>query len=170
MKMRNRKVYLFRAFLCLALAVILTLPVAVTWSKYVWKEDIEVNLLISCSEQSITGMFPEGYPSDFWVQDLTNIQATAAADGLVLTAEKGYKLPEYITVEIGQTVFSVKTDGREVKERVSFEPVTGMLSIAESLINENPGGVTVRAAAEEVSDESTDSAEGVVSDESMYSS
>ena len=65
------------------------------------------------------------------MQNLTNIQATPTADGLVLTAQEGYVLPEYITVKIGETTFSVKTDGTEAPEGLSFDPVTGLLSVSE---------------------------------------
>lgn len=136
-------------FPLLVMAVLFTLPSMPTESKYVWEDTIILQLKISNPEQTITSVGTEGYPSEFWVQDLTNIQAVPTEDGLLLAAEEGYALPEYITVEIGQAIFSVKTDGTEAPESIGFEPAAGLLSIAKSLIEENPGGVTVRAAAAE---------------------
>ena len=92
-------------------------------------------------------MLPAEYASEFWAQDLTNIHATPTAGGLVLTAQEGYMLPEYIAVKIGQMTFYVKTDGTEAPEGIFFDSTTGLLLIAESLMAENPGGVMVSAAA-----------------------
>lgn len=139
----------------LVMAVLLTLPYMPTDSKYAWEDTIMLELKVSNPEQSITSVGTEGHPSEFWVLDFTNIQAVPTEDGLLLAAEDGYTLPEYITVEIGQAIFSVKTDGTEAPESIDFEPAAGLLSIAKSLIEENPGGVTVRAAAAE--ETSTDS-------------
>lgn len=147
MKKANGGIYLWRVLFSLVLGTILALPTTVTQSKYVWQDDIQVNLKITYAGQIITSIQPEGHPSEFWVQDLTNIQATPTADGLVLTAMEGYMMPEFITVKIGQTIFSVKTDGTEHPEGITFDATSGLLSILESLIDENPGGVTVSAVA-----------------------
>ena len=168
MQKKNVGIYFRRVFPCLALAAVLTMPPAVTWSKYVWQEDINVTLVVNYSEQSITSLLPDGNPSEFWVQDLTNIRATATADGLILTAETGYTLPESITVKVGSQTYSVRTDGTDAPAGISFAPGAGLLSIAESLIDENPGGVTVSAVAVQepspdegaVSGDGTDEADG----------
>lgn len=138
----------FRTILpLLVMAVLLTLPSLPTGSKYVWENTIDVGLKVIYPNTAITSLLPEGNPSEFWVQDLTNIQATPTADGLVLTATEGYTMPESITVKIGQTIFSVNTDGTKPLEGITFDATSGLLSISESLINENPGGVTVSAVA-----------------------
>lgn len=122
----------FRSILpLLVMAVLFTLPSAVTGSKYVWEDTIDVRLSVVYPDTVITSLLAEGYPSEFWVQNLTNIQATPTVGGLVLTAQEGYVLPEYITVKIGETTFSVKTDGTEAPEGLSFDPVTGLLSVSE---------------------------------------
>lgn len=131
MKKVNRGIHLWLVLFCLVLDTILTLPTTVTQSKYVWQDDIQVNLKITYGGQIITSIQPEGHPSEFWVQEFQNIQATATEDGLVLTADEGYVLPEYITVKIGKTTFSVKTDGTEAPEGISFDPATGILSVSE---------------------------------------
>lgn len=131
----------------LAMAVLLTVPSTATASKYVWQDTIKVKLQVVYPESVITSLLPEGHPSEFWVQDLTNIKATATADGLVLTPAEGYTLPETITVKIGQQTFSVRTDSTQNPEGITFQPETGLLSIEQSLLDENPGGVTVSAAA-----------------------
>lgn len=133
----------------LALAVLLTVPSTATASKYVWQNTIDITLKVIYPDTSITSLLPEGHPSEFWVQDLTNIKAAASADGLVLTAAEGYTLPETITVKIGQQTFPVRTDGTQNPEGITFQPETGLLSIEPSLLDENPGGVTVSAAAVE---------------------
>lgn len=154
MKGINRRMHLRTVLICLALAAAITFPVAVTQSKYVWQDDLEVELVITYGDQELTSLLPEGDPSEFWVQELQNIKATPTADGLLLAAEEGYVLPEFITVDIGQMTYSVKTDGTDSTEGISFDPGSGLLSVAENLIRENAGGVTVRAAAlEEVSQE-----------------
>lgn len=131
----------------LAMAVLLTVPSTATASKYVWQDTIDVKLHVLYPNTAITSLLPEGHPSEFWVQDLTNIKATATADGLVLTPAEGYTLPETITVKIGQQTFSVRTDGTQNPEGITFQPETGLLSIEQSLLDENPGGVMVSAAA-----------------------
>lgn len=147
----------------LIMAVLLTLPSTATGSKYVWEENINVTLKISYDNQSLTSVGPVGYPSEFWVQDFTNIQATPTEDGLILTVDEGYALPEYISVKIGQKTFSIRSDGTEAPEGITFDPATGLLTIAESLTDENPGGVTVQAVAVlmAVPDNGTSSSEGV---------
>lgn len=147
MKKKSRGTLFRLALPCLTMAVLLTLPTAVTGSKYVWQENIQVELIINYTEQEITSLLPDGYPSEFWVWDLTHIQATATADGLVLTAEAGYTLPETITVVIGQSSYTVPTDGSAALDEIAFAPETSLLSIAARLLDENPGGVTVIAAA-----------------------
>lgn len=122
----------FRSILpLLVMAVLFTLPSTITGSKYVWEDTIDVRLSVVYPETVITSLFSGGYPSEFWMQNLKNIQATPTADGLVLAAEEGYALPEYITVKIGETTFSVKTDGSETPEGLSFDPATGLLSVSE---------------------------------------
>lgn len=133
----------------LAMAVLLTVPSTATASKYVWQNTIKVKLQVVYPESVITSLLPEGHPSEFWVQDLTNIKAAASADGLVLTPAEGYTLPETITVKIGQQTFQVRTDGTQNPEGITFQSETGLLSIEQSLLDENPGGVTVSAAAVE---------------------
>lgn len=127
----------------LFLAVLFTLPSTSTGSKYVWEDTINVELKVLYPESEITSLLPDGYPSEFWVQELQNIQATATEEGLVLSAEEGYTLPECITVEIGQTVFSVKTDGTEAPDGIIFNPETGMLRIADSLLSDRGRTVVV---------------------------
>lgn len=147
----------------LIVAVMLTLPSTATGSKYVWQENINVTLRITYNDQTFTSLLPDGYPSEFWVQDFTNIQATPTEDGLILTVDEGYALPEYISVKIGQKTFSIRSDGTETPEGITFDPATGLLTIAESLTDENPGGVTVQAVAVlmAVPDNGTSSSEGV---------
>lgn len=131
----------------LAMAVLLTVPSTATSSKYVWQDTIDVKLYVSYPNTVITSLLPEGHPSEFWVQDLANIGAAATAEGLVLTPAEGYILPETITVKIGQQTFSVGADGTQNPEGITFQTETGLLSIEQSLLDENPGGVTVSAAA-----------------------
>lgn len=140
----------------LLLAVLITLPLAATRSKYVWKEEIAIQLKVGVgtSQTSITSQSSDDYSSGSWALELMNIQAVATAEGLCLTPAEGYVLPESITVDIGQMTYSVKTDGTDSPEGISFDPGSGLLSIGENLIQESTGGVTVRAAAlEEVSQE-----------------
>lgn len=161
----------------LAMAVLLTVPSTATASKYVWQDTIDVELHVVYGNTIITSLLPEGHPSEFWVQDLTNIGAAATAEGLVLTPAEGYTLPETITVKIGQQTFSVRTDGTQNPEGITFQPETGLLSIEQSLLDENPGGVTVSAAAVKVEipvegappDESTPLAEDAAPTESTAS-
>lgn len=133
----------------LAMAVLLTVPSTATASKYVWQNTIKVKLQVVYPESVITSLLPEGHPSEFWVQDLTNIKAAASANGLVLTPAEGYTLPETITVRIGQQTFQVRTDGTQNPEGITFQSETGLLSIEQSMLDKNPGGVTVSAAAVE---------------------
>ena len=78
----------------------------------------------------------------------------------MLTAADGYALPGTITVKIGQQTFSVGTDGTQNPAGITFQPETGLLSIQEALIEQNPGGVTVQAAAEAKTDEPGTSSAG----------
>lgn len=138
----------FRIFLpLLGIAILLTLPSALTQSKYVWNEEIDIKLSVSYPNTVITSLRPAGYPSEFWSWEFTNIQAAATEEGLVLTAEEGYVLPETFSVQIGQTVYTVCTGGLENPEGIAFDPSTNLLSISENLIEQNPGGVTVSAVA-----------------------
>lgn len=145
----------------LAMAVLLTVPSTATASKYVWQDTIDITLKVIYPDTAITSLFPEGHPSEFWVQDLTDIKANISADGLVLTAAEGYTLPETISVKIGQQTFQVRTDGTQNPEGITFQPEAGLLSIEQFLLDENPGGVTVSAAAMEktVATEAAPSAE-----------
>lgn len=144
----------------LAMAVLLTVPSTATASKYVWQDTIDVKLHVLYLNTAITSLLPAGHPSEFWVQDLTNIAAAPTAEGLVLTAADGYALPGTITVKIGQQTFSVGTDGTQNPAGITFQPETGLLSIQEALIEQNPGGVTVQAAAEAKTDEPGTSSAG----------
>lgn len=148
----------------LAMAVLLTVPSTATASKYVWQNTIDITLKVIYPDTAITSLLPEGHPSEFWVQDLTDIKANATADGFVLTAAEGYTLPETITVKIGQKTFPVRTDGTQNPEGITFQPETGLLSIEQFLLDENPGGVTVSAAAVEktVATEEAPSAESTL--------
>lgn len=137
----------------LVMTVLLTLPSTVTGSKYVWNDTIDVELHVLYPENELTRMLPERYPSEFWVQNLTNIQAMSTADGLVLTADEGYALPEYITVKIGETTFSIKTDGTEAPEGFSFDPATGLLSVSEMYRTEN--SVVLQAEGVAVAEDET---------------
>lgn len=124
----------FRAVLpLLVMEVLFTLPSTSTGSKYVWEDTINISLRVFYPENEITSLLPEGYPSEFWVWDFENIQAAATEEGLVLTADEGYMLPESITAKIGETTFSVKTDGTEAPEGIAFEPETGLLTISQEL-------------------------------------
>ena len=144
----------------LAMAVLLTVPSTATASKYVWQDTIDVKLHVLYLNTAITSLLLESHPSEFWVQDLTNIAAAPTAEGLVLTAADGYALPGTITVKIGQQTFSVGTDGTQNPAGIAFQPETGLLSIQEALIEQNPGGVTVQAAAEAKTDEPGTSSAG----------
>lgn len=144
----------------LAMAVLLTVPATATASKYVWQDTIDVTLKVVYPESVITSLLPAGHPSEFWVQDLTNIAAAPTAEGLVLTAADGYTLPGTITVKIGQQTFLVETDGTQNPAGITFQPETGLLSIQEALIEQNPGGVTVQAAAEAKPDDPGTSSAG----------
>lgn len=155
--MNNSVSYLrFRMILpLLFVAVLLTFPSMVTGSKYVWENKIDITLKVSYSEQNRTSIAPEGYLSECWIQDLWKIQATPKAEGLVLSAEEGYILPEYIIVKIGQTAFSIKSDGTEAADGITFDPETGLLSIERSFVLqnldlENPGNIVISAVAVEV--------------------
>ena len=144
----------------LAMAVLLTVPATATASKYVWQDTIDITLKVVYPESEFTSLRPGGHPSEFWVQDLTNIAAAPTAEGLVLTAADGYALPETITVKIGQQTFLVGTDGTRNPAGITFQPETGLLSIQEALIEQNPGGVTVQAAAEAKPDDPGTSSAG----------
>lgn len=133
----------------LAMAVLLTVPSTATASKYVWEDTIEVTLHVVNPENSGNSLLPAGHPSEFWGKELTHIVATPTAEGLVLTPADGYTLPGTITVKIGQQTFPIRTDGTQNPEGITFQPETGLLSIEQSLLEENPGGVTVSAAAVE---------------------
>lgn len=149
--------------LLLFLAVLLTLPAASTGSKYVWNDTIDISLTIVCQDSTSTsgGSGKNSlaiYPSVYWAQELEHMEAEATEEGLVLTAEDGYTLPESLTVTIGQASFLVHTDGTKPLEGITFDATSGLLSISESLIAESSGGVTVHAAAvpKVVSDEGMD--------------
>lgn len=144
----------------LAMAVLLTVPATATASKYVWQDTIDITLKVVYPESEFTSLRPGGHPSKFWVQDLTNIAAAPTAEGLVLTAADGYTLPGTITVKIGQQTFLVGTDGTQNPAGITFQPETGLLSIQEALIEQNPGGVTVQAAAEAKTDDPGTSSAG----------
>lgn len=135
----------------LFLGVLLTLPTASTGSKYVWNDTIDITLQVviqdSAGTQSINSHRIAAYPWDDWAKELENMEAEATKEGLVLTAEASCTLPESITVSIGQASFLVYTDGTQPQEGITFDGERGLLSISESLIAENPGGVTVTAAA-----------------------
>lgn len=108
---------------------------------------MQVVIQDSAGTQSINSDRIAAYPSDDWTKELENMEAEATKEGLVLTAEAGCTLPESITVSIGQDSFLVYTDGTQPQEGITFDGERGLLSISESLIAENPGGVTVTAAA-----------------------
>lgn len=144
----------------LAMAVLLTVPSTATASKYVWQDTIDVKLHVLYLNTAITSLLLESHPSEFWVQDLTNIAAAPTAERLVLTAADGYALPGTITVKIGQQTFLVGTDGTQNPAGITFQPETGLLSIQEALIEQNPGGVTVQAAAEAKTDDPGTSSAG----------
>lgn len=138
----------FRTVLLLFMSVLLTFPSTGTGSKYVWEDTIDITLKVSYPEQVITSVRPVGYLSESWIRDLKNIRATPTADGLILTADEGYTLPEYIAVGIGQTTYSVKTDGTEAPEGMAFNPETGMLSVSDIWMTESQASITVTASAE----------------------
>ena len=166
----------FRAVLPLLFtAVLLTLPSAATGSKYVWEDTIDLTLKVSYPEQSITSIGPVGYLSESWIRDLTNIQAVPTAEGLILTAEAGYRLPACIIVEIGQAAFSVKTDGSDAIKGITFDPETGLLSIEKNFVLQNmdidnPGNVTIKGVAveEAAPDQGTSAEEGTPAEEGTF--
>lgn len=137
----------FRTLLpVLFLAVLLTLPSAATGSKYVWEDTINVELAVSYPEQGITSVGLASYPSDSWIRKLQNIQATSTENGLVLTAEEGYTLPESIKVQIGGTEYVIYTNGQNCPDGLAFYPESGTLTIADDLLSKSQGTVTVIAS------------------------
>lgn len=137
----------FRVVLpCLVLAVILTLPPAVTWSKYVWKDDIELTLKLNYPEQGITSILPE-FPDASCTLDGTGIRiaSTGIPGQWILSAEDGYALPERIVVKVGESEYPVDTSGQNSSEAVSFDPATGTLLVSDSLLTAGEGAVTVIA-------------------------
>lgn len=142
----------------LGMAVWFTLPSTPTKSKYVWEDTQDITITVQDTAVGTTSLLPEEPSAELWGQDLTKIQATATADGLQLKANEGYTLPETITVTIGQQTFSVPTDGTQASEGITFNAATGLLSIPDALIQQNPGGVTVHAVAVSVSIPAEDTA------------
>ncbi|MGI5958071.1 MAG: hypothetical protein ACOX60_01465 [Massiliimalia sp.] len=129
----------------LLLAALVTFPSAITESKYVWQEDIHITLKVDCPEQKEEA---DLFSADNWTLQLTNIQAIPQKDGLVLSAVEGYILPESITVMLRENTYSVFTNGLNNPEGISFDPQTGLLSIADTLLAESQGTVTVIASGQ----------------------
>lgn len=135
----------------LIIAILYTLPSTTTEGKYVWKETINLELIIKYNETvgtvSLDNSNDMNPVSNYWVQELSNIQATPTTDGLILVAEEGYTLPEFITLTIGQTISNIKTDGTNAPEGIIFDPESGLLSIQQSLFYNKPSEVIVSAIA-----------------------
>lgn len=132
----------------LVMAVLFTLPSTSTGSKYVWEDSIKVSLRVVYPDNIITSLLPVGYPSEFWAQELQNIRATATQEGLVLTAGDGYTLPESILVKLGETEYTVYTNGQNNTDGIRFSPENGMLTISDSLLSDHEGTVTIIGSAQ----------------------
>ena len=131
----------------LLLAILVTFPSTVTGSKYVWKEDIGITLKVNYPEQEITSLLSANISVDDIQLQLTNIQATTQANGLVLSVKEGYRLPESFTVQIGENSYSIYTDGLNNPEGITFDPETGMLSISDILTMNGQESITITAYA-----------------------
>lgn len=148
MKNRIQKMHTRVILPFLLLISIFTLPSVVTESKYVWNESINITLTIQAKTSTLIE-----FSANNWKLNLTNIESSVQEEGVVLSAQEGYILPESFTVQIGAFSFIIYTNGTDNPEGISFDPVTNLLSISESLIKEKQGEVTVVAAA--VSNESS---------------
>lgn len=161
---------------CLALAAILTLPSAVTWSKYVWQDEIKLTLTLNYPDQGLTSLLSV-FPDADCTLDGNGIRIEAAeiSGQWILSAEDGYTLPESIIVQVGGSGYPVDTNGQNDPETVSFDPASGALTVADSLLADSGGSVTVMASgvpeAEQSSPaDSTETAEAeAISDESPAS-
>ena len=84
----------------LLLATLFTIPSAVTQSKYVWEEDIDITLKIIYPEQEVTSLFMID-PNAASILDDNRVQIGAAgmADPWILSPEKGDTLPESLKLQ-----------------------------------------------------------------------
>lgn len=115
----------------LLLATVFTLPSAVTGSKYVWEEEIDLTLKVYYSNQEIT-RFLSASPDNTCVPhtDGVLIESTEIPGQWMLSAKEGDTLPERVVVQIGETSYSICTDGSSNPEGVAFDPETGILSVS----------------------------------------
>lgn len=118
-------------FPCLVLVAVLTIDPGLSGSKYVWREDIIITLKVNYSDGGISPL-----PETLWKLEITGIgiETTQVPGQWILYAEEGYALPESLLIKIGEMEYRVYTDGQNNPEEISFEPGTGMLILAESLL------------------------------------
>ncbi len=125
----------------LLVTVIFTLPYTPTISKYVWKDEIKLNLTILYPETELTSILITA-PYMGCIFEGTGIQIVGNSGQWNLSAEEGYSLPETITVKIGENVYTVYTNGQGNQEGITFEQETGMLTVAEGLIGNDSVTIT----------------------------
>ena len=145
----------------LVLAVILTLSPAVSWSKYVWQDNIKITLKVNYSGQSITSNLSV-FPDVDYTLEGTGIRIeTAEIPGQwILAAEDGYVLPESIIVKVGEAEYTVYTDGQNNPEGISFISESGTLTIADFLLMDCEGTVIIIADGVLVLDQTNPSEDG----------
>lgn len=136
-------------FTGLVFAILITAPSVLTWSKYVWEENITLNLKVNLNtQQDITGMA-------FMVSNVTGIldgkgiklEETETYGQWMLSPEKGYTLPETILVRIGDTEYTVNTNGQKNEDAITFDPEKGLLTITNSLLSDSKEKITIIANA-----------------------
>ncbi len=118
-------------------ATLLTIPLAMTKSKYVWENTIEVQLNVVSPELSITGLF-SSLPGLTISSDGSEIhmEPTATPGQWILSPAEGCALPETIQIQIDEHRYFLSTDGSQNTDALSFSPVTGLLTVSEELWNE----------------------------------
>ena len=146
--MRQHKISL-GWFLGLTLAaVLISIPLGPTLSKYVWNENV------GSIDLTVTPYYHE--PEDTY--SLTHMSASPtqtygtwtpgqSSFSVYLTADEGYLLPSMVYVKIDGTRHTVPDGGIS---GIWYDAVDGYLSIDGDLLWGNPSHITISAAAEQI--------------------
>lgn len=129
---------------CLVLGAVFTLPHAVTWSKYAWQDTIQITRKVNYAEQVLTRILT-AVPDVICTLEGNGIKINEGENPgqWILTPEEGYALPESLIVKVGETEYIVYTNGRSNPGGISFDPEARILIIADSLLMDSQGSITL---------------------------
>lgn len=141
------RIHFRRVLSFLLLATLFTIPFVVVESRYVWKEELNITLKVRYQEQELTND-SKTFSVVNCILDGKGIQIedTDVLGQWILFPEKGYNLPEIMTVKIGEKEYNVYTNGQNNIDGLSFYPENGILMINDTLLADSQGIITVIAS------------------------